>query len=90
MTARYIAKDTVAWKPSHTAIVTTNYLPRVDESDDGTWRRLVLVDFPYRYRKAGEEMKRAFDALGIRTCGAGCAAGSTSTRLSWPGWSMEQ
>ena len=26
--------------------VTTNYLPRVDESDHGTWRRLALVDFP--------------------------------------------
>jgi phage/plasmid-associated DNA primase len=39
MNARHIAKDTVSWKPTHTPIVTTNYLPRVDESDDGTWRQ---------------------------------------------------
>ena len=54
MTARYCGKDTVAWKPTHTPVVTTNYLPRVDESDDGTWRRLLLLEFPFRYRAKGE------------------------------------
>ena len=58
MTARYIARDSVTWKPTHTIFVTTNYLPRVDESDDGTWRRLVLLDFPYRYRRVDEEAKQ--------------------------------
>ena len=42
---------------THTMFVTTNYLPRVDESDHGTWRRLVLVDFPHRYRKADEPVE---------------------------------
>ena len=51
MSARYCGKDTVYWTPRHTIFVTTNYLPRVDESDHGTWRRLALVEFPYRYRK---------------------------------------
>jgi P4 family phage/plasmid primase-like protien len=64
ITARYIAKDSVTWKPSHTIFVTTNYLPRVDESDDGTWRRLLLVDFPYRYRQAHETMQTQFDRVG--------------------------
>jgi phage/plasmid-associated DNA primase len=44
--------------------VTTNYLPRVDESDHGTWRRLALVDFPYRYRKAHETLETPTDRLG--------------------------
>jgi putative DNA primase/helicase len=63
ISARYCGKDTVTWKPSHTPFVTTNYLPRVDESDDGTWRRLVLVEFPYRYCQA-DEVKTAFDRVG--------------------------
>jgi P4 family phage/plasmid primase-like protien len=54
MSARYIGKDTVCWTATHTMFVTTNYLPRVDESDHGTWRRLALVDFPFRYRKPHE------------------------------------
>jgi putative DNA primase/helicase len=84
MTARYIAKDTVTWKPTHTIFVTTNYLPRVDESDDGTWRRLVLVDFPYRYRHAHEAKQTEFDRAGdpnlrqrrgiLKTCGSACHA----------------
>ena len=57
MTARYCGKDTVAWKPTHTPVVTTNYLPRVDESDNGTWRRLVMVDFPYTFVRQGAPLK---------------------------------
>jgi putative DNA primase/helicase len=64
MSARYCGKDPVTWKPSHTPFVTTNYLPRVDESDDGTWRRLVLLDFPYRYRQAHEGKQTDFDRVG--------------------------
>ena len=64
MTARYIAKDSVTWKPTHTVFVTTNYLPRVDESDHGTWRRLALVEFPYRYRQAHEADQTNFDRVG--------------------------
>lgn len=64
MSARYCGKDTVVWKPSHTPLVTTNYLPRVDESDDGTWRRLVLVEFPYRYCRPGTALKTPYDRHG--------------------------
>lgn len=78
MTARHIAKDSVSWKPTHTPIVTTNYLPRVDESDDGTWRRLVLLDFPYRYCPPGAALRSVYDRHGdprlrerLRHSGAG-------------------
>jgi len=64
MTARYCGKDSVSWKPTHSPFVTTNYLPRVDESDDGTWRRLVLVPFPYRYRRTNAELRNPSDKLG--------------------------
>jgi putative DNA primase/helicase len=67
MTARYCGRDSVTWKPSHTVFVTTNYLPRVDESDHGTWRRLALLDFPYRYRKADEPIETKWDLPGDPT-----------------------
>lgn len=64
MSARYCGRDTVHWSPTHTAFVTTNYLPRVDESDTGTWRRLALVDFPYRYCRNAEDVRTGLDRPG--------------------------
>jgi putative DNA primase/helicase len=61
MSARYCGQDTVNWRATHSVFVTTNYLPRVDESDHGTWRRLALVDFPHRYRKPHEAIETQSD-----------------------------
>lgn len=63
MSARFCGQDTVHWSPTHTAVVTTNYLPRVDESDHGTWRRLVLVEFPYRYVGSAEQIRIPIDRV---------------------------
>jgi phage/plasmid-associated DNA primase len=49
ITARHIMQDSIAFDPTHTLFVTTNYRPSVPESDYGTWRRLALVRFPYRF-----------------------------------------
>lgn len=64
ITARYCGKDNVTWRATHTPFVTTNYLPRVDESDHGTWRRLAMVEFPYRYRKEHEAIEKDGDVRG--------------------------
>lgn len=49
MTARLIRHDNVTWQATHSLFLTTNYLPRIDETDHGTWRRLAMVRFPYRF-----------------------------------------
>lgn len=49
ITARKIRQDNVTWEATHSLFVTTNYRPRVNETDYGTWRRLALVRFPWRY-----------------------------------------
>jgi P4 family phage/plasmid primase-like protien len=49
ITARHLFKDNMTFFPSHSMFVTTNYLPNVSETDYGTWRRLMLVTFPYTY-----------------------------------------
>ena len=67
MSARFIAKDTVFWSPTHSLFVSTNYQPRVEETDHGTWRRLAMVAFPYTYRKPGEKCTGPNDRIGDPT-----------------------
>jgi putative DNA primase/helicase len=67
MTARLIARDSVTWSPTHSLFVSTNYKPRVDEVDHGTWRRLALITFPYTYRRAGEDLESEYDRRGDPT-----------------------
>jgi len=49
MTARKIRENSVTWQATHSMFVSTNPLPKVTETDHGTWRRLCLVEFPYKY-----------------------------------------
>ncbi|TPG26177.1 DNA primase family protein [Mycolicibacterium hodleri] len=64
LTARYCGQDSMEWDATHSVFVTTNYFPRVDESDHGTWRRLRALDFPYRYRKPCEGIESPLDKTG--------------------------
>ena len=64
MTARLIRQDSVTWDATHSLVVSTNYRPRVNETDHGTWRRLALVGFPYTYRKDGEKLTAPTDRRG--------------------------
>ena len=38
-------RDPFAFIPSHSLILCTNHLPKVRSSDEGTWRRLIVVPF---------------------------------------------
>lgn len=51
MKSRHLYSKEVTWTTSHTLLITTNYLPVVNETDHGTWRRLALVPFPYTFVK---------------------------------------
>ncbi|MDQ8706764.1 phage/plasmid primase, P4 family [Streptomyces sp. LHD-70] len=51
MTARYIGQDSVSWTATHSLMVTTNHQVRIDAVDNGTWRRLALVNFPVHLRR---------------------------------------
>jgi putative DNA primase/helicase len=43
LSARYLFKEYFDFAPSHTLWLSTNYRPRVLGTDDGIWRRLVLL-----------------------------------------------
>lgn len=47
---RKLYKDLVTFKSSHCIFLNTNFPPRITEVDDGSWRRIMRVDFPYRFR----------------------------------------
>lgn len=62
--ARFIRKDNIEFDASHSLFLTTNYIPVINETDHGTWRRLALMRFPYRFRKRGEELEHENDRRG--------------------------
>lgn len=47
-----------------TIFVSCNRLPMINETDDGTWRRLIVFTFPYSYKKSEEQVKGKWDRLG--------------------------
>ena len=63
-------KDPFSFTPCHTLVLYTNHLPRVSASDDGIWRRLIVIPFnakiegkadiknygEYLYENAGESI----------------------------------
>lgn len=62
LSARFLYGQEFTFNCSHTLFVTTNYLPTVAETDDGTWRRLCLVNFPYKFTGRPEgDMERQGD-----------------------------
>lgn len=55
MKARYIRQNNVEWEATHSLFLSTNYLPVIEETDHGTWRRLQLLSFPYKFIKPHEK-----------------------------------
>jgi putative DNA primase/helicase len=49
ITARRLYQNYFTFNASHTMFLNTNYAPIVNETDHGTWRRLLLVVFPYTF-----------------------------------------
>lgn len=63
-------KDPFSFTPCHTMVLYTNHLPKVSASDDGIWRRLIVIPFnakiegsddiknygEYLYNNAGESI----------------------------------
>lgn len=63
MKARYIRQDSVEWDATHSLFLSTNYLPLIEETDHGTWRRLQLLSFPYKFLKPHDQPSGAANEL---------------------------
>ncbi len=55
-------KDPFKYIPTHTMVLYTNHLPRVGASDDGTWRRLIVIPFNAKI-KGKSDIKNYTDFL---------------------------
>lgn len=67
ITGRRIRKDPVTFEATHSMFINTNPRPVVDETDHGTWRRLVLLRWPYTFRESPEDIRGPEDRLGDPT-----------------------
>ena len=47
-------KQPHAFKPTHTVVLYTNHLPKVSATDDGTWRRLIVIPFHAKIEGASD------------------------------------
>lgn len=60
-------KDPFKFTPTHTAILYTNHLPKVGASDEGIWRRIIVI--PFNNKLTGEgDIKNYADVL-VETAG---------------------
>ena len=55
-------KDPFDYVPTHTVVLYTNHLPKVRASDDGTWRRLIVIPFHARI-EGNSDIKNYSDYL---------------------------
>lgn len=67
ITARRMRRDDITFDTSHTLWVNTNFLPQVDTTDHGTWRRLKAMPWPYRFLKPGRPREDVNDRPGDLT-----------------------
>lgn len=63
--ARRMHRDPEVFKSIHTPFVNTNYDLLVGETDGGTWRRLALLKWPYRYVQDESLVTCDTDRVGI-------------------------
>lgn len=58
------------FQPSHTLVLYTNHLPKVGATDDGIWRRLIVIPFKAKIEGA-KDIKNYADYL-FKHCGGAC------------------
>jgi P4 family phage/plasmid primase-like protien len=64
ITARHVYQRNMTFRATHTLFATTNYIPVVNETDWGTWRRLALLMFPFTFVATRAEAIRDNDRIG--------------------------
>lgn len=49
ITARYMRENFFEFEPTHKLYLCTNHKPRIPDSDDGIWRRVILIPFNTKF-----------------------------------------
>jgi putative DNA primase/helicase len=61
---RYMGQDFQTFPATHSLMGSTNHAFQVSDTDDGTWRRLMLVSFPWKFTAPEDKPKRANERRG--------------------------
>ena len=64
ITAHYMRCDDMTFDVTHSLFINTNPDPIITETDDGTWRRLAMMRWPYKYLKPGAEPQTEYERVG--------------------------
>lgn len=56
-------KDPFEFTPTHTLVLYTNHLPKVKGTDDGIWRRIIVIPFNHKFTKGDNDVKNYSDYL---------------------------
>ncbi|AZS48177.1 DNA primase family protein [Microbacterium oxydans] len=83
ITARRVHRDNISFRPSHSLVVNSNYNPAVTETDDGTWRRLEPIRFPYQYVGKPEHDRQRKSDRNLRDRLRKGRAGRAEAVLAW-------
>lgn len=67
ITARDLHEKQVTFDASHTLFITSNYDPPVAEVDEGSWRRMCKIYFPFRFRARPEAPSERPGDAGLRS-----------------------
>ena len=54
ITARFLQKEFFEFKPTFKIFLCTNHIPTVKDMDGGTWRRIKLIPFNYKFEGANK------------------------------------
>lgn len=63
-------KDHFKFVPTHTLVLYTNHLPRIGATDDGIWRRIIVLPFNHKFTNNSDEIKNYSDELFEKAGGA--------------------
>ena len=67
ISARALYKDPIEFRPTHTTVMHTNYLPSLSSLDKGTKRRIAVAPFPATLPP--EKVITNFESLLVQECG---------------------
>lgn len=82
---KLLYKDPETFDATHSLFVSTNNAPTVIETDHGSWRRLVMVNFPYTYVKSEDKVILPNHRVGDPTLKHRCKTSKLAQKavLSW-------
>jgi putative DNA primase/helicase len=83
ITARDLYKDLVTYNASHTLFVSANYDPTVAEVDEGSWRRLCKIVFPYQFKTVPDGPGQLQGRSGLKEALRNGTDGQHDAILSW-------